>query len=382
MDIFVEPVTEDQVQKIQSKNAAKVEAFERKVLGLHGGVPPVEENEQNEKGKWAIINASIPEALAEEEKSVLESNGAEEALLEVAGEMESYLNEADSAASSILRRENTKNQNQNVLVASSGADDDHVDNKDQPEEKENEEKNAGKSAEDVAIEDSGHDADTEEGRQMEEGTIVGEEPAAGDEASVPKSQQSPSGEDPISSDVNDSNSGGPEHPRQPESIEAEAIDSAEKPVNIPADSPFLNRTGLEGFPTEPGEILAITLNIRNKKNGHYVHRPETLKAGDSWTVQYSLAEIFNTTQAWARYTACQNRRQRQLEAMNSAKDGAANVYIQQLRDLSRRGAEWQEEKDKRDQARPRYVVGQPLPWGEGEQKGEGEGGGSGDPKPQ
>lgn len=71
MYIFAEPVTEEQVAEIQSQNDAKIQEFERNILGLKSG----EESEPvDDDGKWENIQASVQEAMDKDELSVEDSS--------------------------------------------------------------------------------------------------------------------------------------------------------------------------------------------------------------------------------------------------------------------------------------------------------------------
>lgn len=75
MYIFAEPVTEEQVAEIQSQNDAKIQNFERNILGLKRG----EESEpQDDDGKWENIQASVQEAMDKDELSVDDPSGDQE----------------------------------------------------------------------------------------------------------------------------------------------------------------------------------------------------------------------------------------------------------------------------------------------------------------
>lgn len=66
MYIFAEPVTEDQMQEVQTRNAAKIEAFEREVLGL----APHEINAVERDNKWEEIQADVQETMDRDEQSL------------------------------------------------------------------------------------------------------------------------------------------------------------------------------------------------------------------------------------------------------------------------------------------------------------------------
>lgn len=64
MYIFAEPVTEEQVEEIQSRNDAKIAEFEQSIFGLEA------DKLQNSETGWADIEASVQEALHEDEMSL------------------------------------------------------------------------------------------------------------------------------------------------------------------------------------------------------------------------------------------------------------------------------------------------------------------------
>lgn len=412
MYVFVEPVTEDQVQQIQSTNQAKILEFERKVLGL-GSTP--EGNEQDEIGNWADIQASVQEAMVKDERSIIESNEAEEELPETAGDRDSHSDKANSDDVFAHGDKIIENQNEDDLAASSGANDDHVDDEGQEDEGQEDEVGEEEVAEgaegDVEEErtdqdidgdveknvgeEVDHDVETNEVQQVEAGIVDEEEHGAADVAmgtddtefgqSLPRdsdndgdttsmnqeSQQTPLDQDAFRANLEASNPDGPERSEQSDFIEPEAIKSPEKRLDTQSDAPFLDTVAQEGSTSQAGEIFAMALTIRNKINGRYVTRPnKSLLPKDDWTVEYSLAEVADATRAWSLYKACQARRMKKLT--KSAANGPGNAgYIRELRELSRAGAIWRKKQDAKDRERPRYVVGQPLQGGGDEGKGEG-----------
>lgn len=107
-------------------------------------------------------------------------------------------------------------------------------------------------------------------------------------------------------------------------------------------------------------ILAYTLKIKSFVNGKVVLRPDHLKPDDSWEVQYELEEI-KDSRAWSTYRACYNRRAQLERARNEMTGGVVagepingngksnefrNVYIEAIRDISKRGREYITEVEK------------------------------------
>ncbi|KAL8710526.1 MAG: hypothetical protein Q9220_004959 [cf. Caloplaca sp. 1 TL-2023] len=130
-----------------------------------------------------------------------------------------------------------------------------------------------------------------------------------------------------------------------------------------ADVPFIERISQSSDVRPNGkEVLAMTLTIRNKVNDAYVLRPDDLRPDDKWSVEYALDEVSNPDRAWSLYQACQMRRKKKLDEVNSRSDNDddADHYIKMLRDLSRKGAEWRRKQDERDSASPVKVLGQVL----------------------
>jgi hypothetical protein len=66
MYIFAEPVTDEQMEDLQNRNSAKIEAFERDILGL----PPkdAEETAEEKDDGWEDIQAKVEEAMESDER--------------------------------------------------------------------------------------------------------------------------------------------------------------------------------------------------------------------------------------------------------------------------------------------------------------------------
>ena len=105
------------------------------------------------------------------------------------------------------------------------------------------------------------------------------------------------------------------------------------------------------------DLLAMTLTLRNKVNGEYVHRPETMSAADEWSVEYSLTDISAQKQARVLYNACQTRRKKRMESkLVLDEQEVVPGFIQNLRTLSRKGRNWREKQNKMDEERPVQMV--------------------------
>ena len=129
-----------------------------------------------------------------------------------------------------------------------------------------------------------------------------------------------------------------------------------------ADEPFFEELDEEFKITANSEVLAMVLTIRNKVNDKYVERPNDLNSCDKWSIEYSLQQVSKPSRAWSLYCACQARRKKKLDSLEEKVDKEnANYYLQNLRKLSRKGAIWRDEMDKKDQAKKAAVVGRPVP---------------------
>ncbi len=155
-------------------------------------------------------------------------------------------------------------------------------------------------------------------------------------------------------------SGDAEHGRPAEST----------PSTIQAESPKLKRSKSsskgksKNAPEYPssGELLAMTLTIRNKVNGIYQVRPENLSERDEWVVEYSLMEIDSPARAWTLYNSCRRRRRDLADDDDDDDDKkqqeVVSGYVRNLRKMSRQGRAWRQEQDAKDAKR------EPMVWDE------------------
>lgn len=356
MYIFVEPVTEAQVEEIQSKSSEKINEFERNLLGLHGGVRSTPGRLEDDESDWADIQDSVREAMVRDELELVKDE-EERALIDTE---RGGRDEEDMGAWGGMSDE----------VKTKDAKRDAKDREDAVEAVENIQK---------AEVDSGHrERETTECKINENGDKSNPKPNArngeerGDvdiatfsqvidaadnsqEASKIEMGSNPS----VAIDIH-------QHDGQQEAMRADSIEVLKEHVNTQTPS-LPENTAQDETPapatqekvtSEQGELLAMTLTIRNKVNAEYVARPDILNASDTWTVEYSLSEIKHADQAWDLYRACQKRRMKKLVP---DEDEEISRYIQDLREMSQRGAVWRREMDEGDRSRPVIVLGQALP---------------------
>lgn len=363
MYIFAEPVTEEQVDELQSANDREVEEFERNILGLSKEDAEAEDSEADD-GQWADMQANVEEEMDSDEASLTRAPKGES--LSEDAEPENATNE-DSVASSAedLDAEEEVEENEDDEELSDAKEEDaaalseqELDPEGVVEERLQDHPDTGNvAAEDdpaEPVEDASSGTETSDDTQpatMKVGDANEVDDNDDPEAAVPelpthKITESATGE-----------------------LRVESPDPDNPDFDTQADAPFLD-TITSPPPTPSQEVLAMTLTIRNKVNDRYVVRPENLTSGDAWTVEYALAEVENPAKAWSLYQASQARRKKQLDKKDDDDDKTVEWYIRNLRELSKKGKEWRRMQDEIDRGRGKVVLGQEG--GEGEKGGEGE----------
>lgn len=355
MYIFVEPVTEAQVEEIQTRSSEKIKEFERNLLGLHGGVQSSPARLEDDESDWADIQDSVQEAIVRDELDLVKD---EEDRVLIDTEKEPR-DEGDIAASRGSMSEEVEKE------------DAKYDAKDREDDVEAVEKRQGGDIDNGQLED--RERGTTERKTDEEEEKSKPKPSTGsarghagnatyaeDIGAAEDSQQARIDEMGVAPGIH-------QHDGHLEAMRADAIEVSKENVITPTPSLAENIAQEEETPVpatqekgtaEQGELLAMTLTIRNKVNAEYVTRPDILTANDTWTVEYSLSEIKHADQAWDLYRACQKRRMKKLAP---DEDEEISRYIQELREMSQRGAIWRREMDEGDKLRPTTVLGQALP---------------------
>ena len=430
MYIFAEPVTEERVAEIQSHNEAKIKEFERKLLGLTSDETAAQETEDDDS-KWENIQADVRETMDKDELSIeqpnsedvededsentpVASNGRDnsrEGGLFASGDESREDDEARSAAAEGEEDEDDEddefldNEEDEEVEEHDGEKleeltDEADDEQDLDEESiEDADDNKQKIGEEVQVANENEDeeellgSDGEEAAAEEESTDVDQEYGQADDRGV-----SAASEDHAESQSNKEllaegneqrrlRAGSPERATPP--IHHTKQDTGERADNytgppsseaqsdfpLEADKAFLSKVTEELSPTgaaasQNSDILALTLTIRNKVNGKFVLRPERLTAEDKWTIEYSLNEVDTETRARALYQACQARRKKKYDKMETRSD-EENItgYLQRLRELSVQGRKWRQRQDEEDTKKPVQILGDGI----GEKPGEADG---------
>lgn len=323
MYAFAEPMTEDQVEKIQSTNLAKIEEFERS-LGLNNGAP-LKEHVKDEEVGWADIEAIVEEAVTKDELAPLGANVDQESSFADANGLNCDPSHTHKYNDGSLYSDNTiKDQDDENLKASSRIGDDGVDSGDgenHEETRKDNDEQAVDEASDKEFDEEQDDDETEKniGEHVDRGTNGNEMERNKKEFGEPSEIHTGS--------------------EQSHTIGAEAAGARKEPRNA------------------PGEVLAMLLTIRNKVNNRYVLRPGKLGATDDWTIEYSLVEEQSAERAWSLYMGCKQRRQQSMPDPARAELSGLN---QTLRAMSDEGAIWSKSADENDNGRPRVVLEPPL----------------------
>lgn len=361
MYIFVEPVTEAQVEEIQARSSEKIKEFERNLLGLHGGVQSSTARLEDDASDWADIQDSVQEAMVRDELDLVKD---EEGRVLIDTEREAR-DEEDIAASG---------DGKSDIVEMEDGRHDAKDRKDDMEARENRQE---RDIDNGQLEE--RERETTERKTDEDQEKSKPEPRAGNEGERGDADNDNYAEVIGVAEDNqqareDEMAGNPsdaldihQQDAQLEATRVDAIELSEEQVNtqilsLPENTGREQETPVsatkEKVILEQGELLAMTLAIRNKVNAEYVTRPDILTASDTWTVEYSLSEIKHADQAWDLYRACQKRRMKKLVP---DEDEEISRYIQELREMSQRGAIWRRVMDEGDKLRPPTVLGQKMP---------------------
>lgn len=357
MYIFVEPVTEAQVEEIQARSSEKIKEFERNLLGLHGGVQSSIARLEDDASDWADIQDRVQEAMVRDELDLVK----------------------DEEDRVLIDTKREARDEKGIVASGDGTSDeieiedgrhDAEDRKDDVEAMENRQKGDINSGQLEDRERETTERKTDEGREKTKPELSTGNGERGDAENYTYAEVIGVAEDSQQA-RKDEMAGNPsdaldihQQDAQLEVTRADVIELSEEHVNTQILSPPGQEQDTPVSATkekvilEQGELLAMTLAIRNKVNAEYVTRPDILTASDTWTVEYSLSEIKHADQAWDLYRACQKRRMKKLVP---DEDEDISRYIQELREMSQRGAVWRRVMDEGDKLRPPTVLGQELP---------------------
>lgn len=393
MYIFAEPVTETQIQEIQSENDAEIAAYERKVLGLHDDIEGGPQ--QDEDGKWAVLQADVEEEMDKDEVSVNSPVADSFVPSEAFKPGHPELNELEAANKGPLwnKAQSQSGQGEAITTAPDGVDMDGEDGEELELSNESDEEGlieerleSQEASEHFRKHDVSMDEEVEEitaGMGVSEkgnDTVQREEtpyeaangthiegPHEGIEGEIPGDAINADTEQSMEQDTGDSlrdmqqtleNDSSDTEPQTPVPGNEDLLLAAD----VPSDNA---RAGTADTVPPSTEVLVMTLTIRNKVNGCYVQRPENLSPRQSWSVEYAMAEVSDNSKAWSLYQASQTRRAKALDhGEDDDENRKVDLFIKNLRELSKKGQEWRQKQDRLDRERPRYILGQSSAKGE------------------
>jgi len=364
MYIIAEPVTEEQLQQIQSRNKSKIEEFERSILGLHKptdeGVPTAKSVEED-TSDWKDIHAKVEEELSRDELSSepTSTQSSEPATIGVVLNDDGSEGPPDGASlphsGTLLAQRSPDETSEHSAMATVDDLDEEVDD----EEEDNADKDDEVDAEEESGEEGQEDGKTGgagEGNEENTSGTIEEEGRVHDlsEGDVAKNTvgEIAAGETPSTEDISKvSNSDGAQ--------EAPDVEQAITPSDVAAKG----KKQADGKAVNTSPLLAMALTVRNKVNGKFIDRPQHLDRSDKWTVEYSLAEIPSAARAWSLYGACQNRRKKKLDDDDDVneEDVAKNYYLRSIREMSEEGRRWRQQQDRIESKTAAVVLDRPSP---------------------
>ncbi|KAG4435945.1 hypothetical protein IFR05_008565 [Cadophora sp. M221] len=319
--VFAEPFTEEAIDNIQKTNKAKIEKFEKAVLG----VVNKEYSEEDQEKEWAKIRAKVEESVGEDE-------AGREAL---AGNDDSSDLDSDLANGNedlpVDERELA-----DIISATSMVEDGDVIDEDAED--------AEEDVEEIDLEES-----TAEESEDTEATVA---------TRAEESLFEPGEDEPAESDESvEASSEDADEASEAEQSQ-ESSESSHADENGSDDSITITRVDdrpLEA--TEPRDMMAMTLTIRNKVNGRYVTRPKDLKEEDKWKVEYSLAEIQDPKRVARLYDMAKKRRDKAMNKhVDLSKDSFNDMFLQRIKDMTNKGREWRMQQNEMDKTRPTKVL--------------------------
>jgi hypothetical protein len=290
LNVFAEPMSDEQIDTIQSKNKAAIAEAER--IMMEGLDLPEEDNSPADNP-----SPTNPDPLVTEARSSPEENAVEGLL-----STEDTLDEDDAAATSFL-----DGIEEESSAVEESADNDQLSPSPAPDtddevpltEKEtfDDDETSAISTSDVDPEDSLFEetstSDTIDEESVSEEASVTSESDGADEDSL--SQETPENEDSTDTPATTSD----------EAIDQTLADSAKE---IAIDN--------------GQQILFMKIKSRNIVNGSPLERPTNLRETDEWRIDYELKEYDNTTYAWAEYQALKSRRKTGLDSHSEDADPA------------------------------------------------------------
>ncbi|RDW70110.1 hypothetical protein BP5796_08507 [Coleophoma crateriformis] len=348
--IFAEPVEEVEINRIQQSSKAKIDEFEREVLGMNK--PQKTKEELLKDAEWQATQAQVEEGLFNDEIGLSDAvddiiSAAQDTGVSSFQDYQRTDEHSARSASEAFGDDETgvaEREDESNLEEIDGVEEieENMENEDKEEEEEEEEEER---------------EDKDDGLQSAQ--VEGEEAQAGDVGPGAKSEHA-------TEETQDNMFGGPELVENDSAVsidetiagdsESQAIDAE----NSSADnaSSLGSKESAAEKAAENRPLMAMILTVRNKVNDEYVKRPQNLTATDKWTVEYALAEMPTQERAWSFYEKTKVRRAKVLtKNMEEQKENGWNSkYIDSLQKLAQKGRNWRKQQDEIDRNNPPQVL--------------------------
>ncbi|EPE34125.1 hypothetical protein GLAREA_07138 [Glarea lozoyensis ATCC 20868] len=330
MYIFAKPVEESRIEAIQSSNKAKIEEFERRVLGLSSEDP---ESVEQVVSEWEALRSDIQNNLVQDEDDTGSSVGTK------APEETVHVNE--EAPPSPWNDRNTE-------IASSTESVEDITNEVREAERQSVDKPTGRSLSETLwnLIPSFRKASAE--------SSISEAPSASTSSVDDTNAQSGPSTSDTTTASNSNQEFIDEDAAQPEdSVDGKIKDLTSEEENsndaeFAANASSVTASSDKSPPAESqSNVLAMYLTIRNKVNGGVVTRPNNLQSSDTWTVEYALAEVADPKKAKLLYDACKVRRKM---VYYRSKDGETLWNQKFMADIRRYTAEGKAHRQRADKS--------------------------------
>lgn len=389
MYIFAEPVTEDQIQEIQSENDAEIAEYERRMMGIQEDMGAATQHDEDDK--WADMQADVEEEMDKDEVS-MNSQDDQNVSSEEAKQANPEDDDSEAVDKGPLWESARSDQSQDEPILAAANKDDVEDENEDQDVNESEEADSMEEEQEFredpeGLSESGVSVDEEASELMaaSEASPYGEDVALGEglptgaadddtleghngnnkveysprvDGAVAEGESEPETEDTLSSPDQR-----PEHGSSDLGEQSAAVTNEEsfKAANVTSEN---SAAPAAADISHSQEVLAITLTIRNKVNDRYVIRPENLSSRDKWTVEHAIAEVGDKSKAWKLYQASQTRRAKALERDDDDGNKTVDWFIRNLRQMSDKGQRWRQEQDELDRSRPKFILSQSSAKGE------------------
>lgn len=375
MYIIAEPVTEEQVQEIQSRNKSKIEDFERSILGLHKDVEDEAasgKSVEEDASDWKDIHAKVEEEVTKDELSSEPSTtqSSELATIDAASEVRTPEEPPTISnfpgSGTFLGQSSPEEGSEHIAAATvddpdEEVDDEEEDDADEGEEDEEDEEDDVEEDDEEEGQEEGKTAGAREGMEQNSSGTIEEEGLVHDPSESDlgehKIEELTADETPSTEDVSAvlSNDG-------EQKASGVVQEGSPKTSGNRGGTAKKSKKKAEDEAEQSSPLLAMTLTVRNKVDDKYVVRPENLHRSQKWAVEYSLAEIPSASRAWSLYGACQMRRKKKLDDDDvNEEDVAKNYYLRRMREMSEQGRKWRKQQDRIESKSARVVLDRPNP---------------------